>query len=182
MEIVRVESWERRVVLLVSTVGPALVTWFFIADRSESVIRVLAALGSAAVAVLLIFIWSVFKLPAVMEAEQQQQIENLQAEKETAETIKYRRETLGTLLHNANQIAKMYLTDQPLSETIEIAQQWKNEAGEFAQSYLDEAHKALLWSDAGITIGSPHLPQAHEGRRLWMTYRAIRIQEIIKTL
>ena len=178
----RVESWERRVVLLISIVGPAAATWFFIADHSGSAVRALATLGSAAFAVVLIFIWSLFKLPAVMEAEQQQQIDTLQAERETAETAKYRRETLGILLHNANAIANLYRTDKPLSDIIVMADQWRVSADEFAQNYLDEAHKALLWSDAGILSGEPDIPHAQAGRWRWMTYRAIRIQEIIKTL
>ena len=106
----------------------------------------------------------------------------MQAEQETAEKALERRNTLGVLLHNANEIAKLYETDRPLEEIITIANAWRDDMVSFAEGNLDEAHKALLWSNTGILIGEPTLAEGRLGRWRWLTYRAIRLQEIIKTL
>ncbi len=182
MEIVRIESWERRFVLFVTIVIPAIAVWFLIADHAGAVVRALATLGASAIAVLIIFAWSVVKLPSIMAEEQRVEIEKLQAEQENAAKALERRNTLGMLLHNANEIASLYRTDKPLEEIIPIADAWRDEMVSFAEGNLDEAHKALLWSNTGILIGEPTLVQGRMGRWRWITYRAVRLQEIIKTL
>nr|MBP6581338.1 hypothetical protein [Sphingorhabdus sp.] len=111
MEIVRIESWERRFVLFVTIVIPAIAVWFLIADHAGAVVRALATLGASAIAVLIIFAWSVVKLPSIMAEEQRVEIEKLQAEQENAAKALERRNTLGMLLHNANEIASLYRTD-----------------------------------------------------------------------
>lgn len=182
LELVRVESWERRFILLITIIVPAAATWFFVADNVESTIRALATLGASAFAVLVIFAWSLITLPAVMAAEQQEEIDRLQEAQETAEKAAERRKILGIMLHNANAISSLYRSDTPLDDIVGMADSWLSEMNQFAEANLDEAHQALLWSNTGILIGEPSLPQDRIGRWRWITYRAIRLQEIIKTL
>lgn len=182
MEIVRLDSWERRIFLLITILVPALATWFWIADHVGAVVRALATLGAAAISLIILFVWSVIKLPSIVAEEQRLEIEKLQADQDTAAKVLERRNTLGIMLHNANEIAKLYHTEKPLDEIVTMADGWRDNMVNFADGNLDEAHKALLWSNTGILIGEPTLPTDRMGRWRWLTYRAVRLQEIIRSL
>ena len=69
MEIVRLDSWERRIFLLITIFVPALAVWFFIADHAGAAVRALATLGASMIALIVIFVWSVIKLPSILAEE-----------------------------------------------------------------------------------------------------------------
>lgn len=178
----RLESGERVVVFVITIAVPAIAVWFWIGDKPGAEIRALASLGAAFIAVFIVFFWNVIRLPAVLAAEQEEEIARLAEQGETAETIKRRRDAIGQLLVEANGLAGAFCTEQPIELIIAAVDDWRNRTVAFADESLDGAHRALLWSDTGIVCGMPALPEERLGRWRWITYRAIRLQKIIETV
>lgn len=182
LELVRWESWERIVVFLIVLAVTFGVSWWLIGDHNGAALRALASLGATSIAVLCLFFWNLIKLPSVMDSEQKAEIVKLAADRETEASLKLRREGLGDLLAEANGLARAFCSDHPVEPIIAAVDDWSARATLFAEHNLDGAHRALLWSDAGILSGEPTIDEERKGRWRWIHYRAIRLQEIIKTL
>lgn len=182
LELVRWESSERIAVFLIILAVPFGVTWWLLGDHGGAAIRALASLGATSIAVLVLFGWNVMKLPAVLDAERQAEISSLSCQFETEEQQVKRRDTLGQLLEMANKLLAACCSSEPLEQVVERLNQWNSDAHTFADSSLDGANRALLWSDTGIVCGVPSLTEERKGYWLWMNYRAIRIQQIIAGL
>ena len=182
LELVRWESWERIVVFLIILAVTFSVSWWLIGDHNGAALRAFASLGATLIAVFCLFLWNVIKVPSVIHAEQKAEIAELAADREAQEVLKSRREALGQLLAEANELARAFCSDQQIEPIIAAVGDWLGRANLFAEHSLDGAHRALLWSDTGILAGEPTIDEARKDRWRWIYYRAIRLQEIIKTL
>ena len=144
-----------------------------IVDKMDFTIPVPVGIAGLAVCVALLL----FGL-ALLFGPQPKTREELEAERRAQV-----REGLGQLLHRANGLALAY-TDGviPLEGIITEAGDWRQDAIDFSNANLDAAHRAMLWSDTGIVMGQPALPDDRIGRWLWISYRAFRLQQIIGSL
>ena len=133
LEIVRLESWERRFVLFVTIVIPAAAAWFLIGDHAGSAVRALATLGASAIAVFAIFAWSVLKLPAVMATEAAAEREALEAQLQTQQRKHAIREELGRFMAEGRKFREN-LADPINDPPYEQANQWLRDL----HSYLNE--------------------------------------------
>lgn len=183
LELVRLESWKRIVVFLIGLLIPAFAAWYITGDSVTNGVRVLATLGGAFIGAAMMFAWNLIKLPAVMNAEAEAEREKVAAQLETQERRAERREALGKALASANIIADRFCSNAADIDAVKAERDvWRDQCAELAEQYLDGAHHALLWSNTGIVIGEPMLSPDRMGGWRWITYRAIRLQQIIASL
>lgn len=126
-----------------------------------------------------VFAAKLYTLPAAMASERTAEFADLLAKKAPDEAIKRKREGLGSMLAEANGLARAFCSEHPLDELIAAVNNWHLRATEFADESLDTAERSILWSDAGIICGEPTINEERKDRWRWINYRAIRLQQII---
>lgn len=181
IELVRLESGERVIVFLIGLVVPAIVVWFWLGDSVGASVRALAAIGGSGLAALAIFAWSLVRLPSVMAAEQASEIERLEAQQESAESLKAKRVALGQLLSQAEAIKRDCTQSEPVSE--HMVTEWYERACKFLTDEMGEEYLHRFQSDAGtppMEISGPI--QRNRDLWAWANRRAYRLNTILEAM
>jgi len=158
LELARVETPERLFVLLIviAIAFPALATWYLVGDHSTAVVRALAAIGGSAIAVLVMFISSALKLPAIMEAEAEDERQRLAAQLQTQDRKRQLRDALGEFMLEGAAL-KRECSDQSKPEPEEEANQWLEGLVSYLQDNLGVSYVARVNDGSPVPLGMTSL-------------------------
>ena len=175
------ESGERVFVFLIGLIVPAVAVWFWLSDSVGASVRVLASLGGSGLAALAVFLWSLIRLPSVMAAEQAAAIEALEAERESAESLKQKSVALGQLLSQAEGIKRDSAKPEPANE--HMVTEWYERACSFLTNEMGEEYLHRFQSDAG----TPSMEISGPIRRncdlwAWANRRAYRLNTMLEAM
>ena len=181
LEIVRLESGERVFVFLIGLLVPAIAVWFFVGDSVAVEVRALASIGASAVAVLVVFGWSLLKLPAVMESEAEQERERLAAQLETQERKKRILDDLGRFMMTGAQW-KRAMSDLDNEPPYEQANQWLAELHAYLGESLGVAYVARVDEAAAMPMGMTSLTGERAGYDSGMRVRLFNLEQFCREL
>ena len=177
----RLESGERVAVFLVGLLFPAVAVWFWLGDSVGASIRLLAAIGGSALAALVAFVWSLIRLPSVIDAEKSAEIEALADQRESMESLKKKRVALGQLLSQAEHIKRDCSLAEPVDE--HMVSEWYARTQRFLVDDLGEEYLHRFLSDAGtppVEITGPI--QRNRELWAWANRRAYRLNTFLEAM
>ncbi len=170
LELVRWESWERIIVFLIGLIVPFAAVWYLVGDTTGAAVRALASLGGSAIPALVVFVWSLIRLPAMIHAEGESERAKLAAQIESAAAKRAVREELGGFLDEGNQLM-VKLGKDPAEATEADAQDWLDRLNVFIDIKLDKSYKARM---DDYTMLPPKYGKAPgQLPEVWMGVRAI---------
>jgi hypothetical protein len=146
---VRWESWERIVVFLIGLLIPFGAVWYFVGDAAAAGVRALASLGGSAVGAIVIFLWSMLRLPSVMEAEAEQRRLALESQLETEAKRQQKIEALGQFMAEAEKLQTRILASEV--SLIDDVNEWAGRASNFIEASLGTAYAQRFGNDAGTS-------------------------------
>ena len=181
LELVRWESRERVVVFLVGLAVPFAAVWYFVGDGAGASVRALASIGGSAIAVLLVFGWSLLRLPALMDSEKAAELAKLKLQQDTAEDLKQKRLALGRLLADIEQIKLDCHGPEPVDEN--ALNDFNRRARQYVHDALGEDYVHRFASDAGtpsnMLAGGDILPR-NANSWGWANKRAYRLHAFLE--
>ena len=160
LEIVRLESSERIFVFLIGILVPAIAVWLWIGDTSGASVRLLASLGAGAVAVFLVFVWSLLKLPAIMEAEAEVERQRIAKLVETQEERKRLRESLGQFMSQGTAL-RIRCSNQTEPAPEDEANRWYGDLISFLETNLGPDYAARIQDNASVPLGMSSLQELY---------------------
>jgi hypothetical protein len=183
LELVRLESWERVIVFLIGLIVPALAVWFFVGDSANAAVRALATFGGAGIGAAAMFGWSLIRLPAIMAAEAEDEIEKLRVAGASAEQLRARRVTLGRLLSQGEALRYNCASFDEILEAPIV--RWKQETENFLLHEMGEEYLHRFNSDAGAPtdiLTSQDVPERNRQLWAWLNKRAYRLSSILEAM
>ena len=181
-ELVRLESRERVVVFLIFLFVPAVVAWFLVGEDMATTLRVIASLCASVIALVLMFVLNLLKLPAVMDAEAEEERKKLADQQETTEKRRRKQDRLDGFLARGNALmiaALDYAQPPPANE----AKEWLGELIEYLEAEFGAAYVARVNDGGTAPVG--YCDPAHaENHKIYdgIRVRVYHLQEFLKEL
>jgi len=92
------------------------------------------------------------------------------------------RAQISLFMNRAERLMERYVQGpEDLSEPNDAVLQWRTELMSYVDKNLDDSYKARIFSDSGLISGQPtSISGDRLGRWVYLNYRAIRLQQIVK--
>ena len=178
----RLENPERIVIFLISLALPAVAIWWWVGEDAATNIRILASLGASFLALVVVFAWSLFKLPAMMDAEAEAARKILEDERVTEEQRRLKREMLGEFLDRGLKLMTS-AQNYDLPPCVDEGNKWLNELIEHLETNMGRSYVARVNDGSSAPVGySSSTNQEHNKLYNGVRIRVFHIQEFLKEM
>lgn len=182
---VGLESREKLVIAVIGQIILAALIYLALGEgtlKSSEPVRLLSAAVPLAIFPGLFF-WNLATVPPKLDREREAEIEILALQKESVESLRARRVSLGQLLSQAEHIKGQCASETPVDE--HMVSEWFQRTRIFLANDLGEEYLHTFESDAGtppLVLTAQAVPERNRELWAWANRRAFRLHAILEAM